>query len=294
MKRTSFALSTLLILFAGGVVGETTGESESIQDDILYKFTFTHLYFSKKKKGEDRALNSLKLIKDKNILPDDGDPFLVGKNFNNKTPKQIDRDFGKGFAKNLFNLKKGSWEGPFKSIYGFHLIKVSQVSKVKDPDSIGNYLPFKYYLSGHKLPSFADLVCIYNDQHDDPVELHLSFDEDPNIIWMRKVGAHDEWWLFPKTGATIFVNSEEPFWEDLLFTSSSGVINLSRYAASTPKAKRSEAFREEVISISLYTSSLSYTLTWPPVYEKSMGKCEYTSTPKNKEREEVPRLDSKT
>ena len=57
----------------------------------------------------------------------------MGKNFLKKTTKEIDRDFGKGFSDNIVNSKELNWVGPFKSIYGTHLIKISNITKSRSP-----------------------------------------------------------------------------------------------------------------------------------------------------------------
>ena len=105
-------------------------EAEYVMDT---RFSFTHLYFSKEKKGAERALNSLKQLRNLDTIPD-SDPFLVGKNFLNKTAKQIARDFGEGFSNNLIEAETGRWIGPFKSIYGSHLVKISKVVKARKPN----------------------------------------------------------------------------------------------------------------------------------------------------------------
>ena len=97
------------------------------------RFSFTHLYYSKDKNGSERAAQALEVINQQTEIPD-SDPFLVGKNFINKTLKEIDRDFGKGFSNNFSQGVKGSWLGPFNSIYGTHLIKISTIVEAKKPN----------------------------------------------------------------------------------------------------------------------------------------------------------------
>jgi len=96
------------------------------------RLSFSHLYFSKEKNGTKRALQALKVIQNQKSVPD-SDPFLVGKNFINKTSKEIDRDFGVGFSDHFINEVSGSWLGPFESIYGTHLVKISQITQPKSP-----------------------------------------------------------------------------------------------------------------------------------------------------------------
>jgi len=110
---------------------------EDKQDNYFLdnRYSFTHLYFSKENNGKARADNALiQLIK--NETTPRSEPFLVGKNFLNKTAKEIDRDFGKGFARNLINLREGVWMGPFDSIYGSHLVKTSNFKEARMPEYV--------------------------------------------------------------------------------------------------------------------------------------------------------------
>ena len=93
-------------------------KSDYFQD---VKYTFTHLYFSKDQQGLKRAQEALsKLMQtDEEIR---SDPFMGKKNFSLKTDKEIARIFGKGFSKNLHNMNLNEWSGPFRSVYGSHLI----------------------------------------------------------------------------------------------------------------------------------------------------------------------------
>jgi len=101
---------------------------------INKKYSFRHIFFSETKKNyEEIKLNlSEKSTKDK-IL---GDPFIHGNSFIGKDRAAIDSSFGKGFSKNLINLERNSWHGPFRSIYGDHLIYIFEIL----PDKI---IPFE-------------------------------------------------------------------------------------------------------------------------------------------------------
>ena len=45
----------------------------------------------------------------------------------------VERDFGGGFAKALAGLRIGNWEGPIRSGYGLHLVRVEKISPGKLP-----------------------------------------------------------------------------------------------------------------------------------------------------------------
>lgn len=45
----------------------------------------------------------------------------------------VERDFGGGFAKALLSVRRGDWEGPIRSGYGVHLVRVERVVPGKLP-----------------------------------------------------------------------------------------------------------------------------------------------------------------
>ncbi|QIK95921.1 peptidyl-prolyl cis-trans isomerase [Sphingomonas sp. HDW15A] len=45
----------------------------------------------------------------------------------------IERDFGSAFAKSLPELRRASWEGPVKSGYGIHLVRVTEIVPGRTP-----------------------------------------------------------------------------------------------------------------------------------------------------------------
>lgn len=54
-----------------------------------------------------------------------GDPFVFQTSFTSRTPEQVAKDFGPDFAKALFTLPPGSWQGPIQSGYGWHVVFVT-------------------------------------------------------------------------------------------------------------------------------------------------------------------------
>tara|TARA_A100001011_G_scaffold119231_1_gene125813 strand:+ start:41 stop:841 length:801 start_codon:yes stop_codon:yes gene_type:complete len=86
-------------------------------------FSFTHIYFAENKDGDSKAEKAKLDLKDnKSVL--NADPFLLGKNFSNRSLLDIKRDFGEDFATAFIDLSLNNWEGPIKSTYGSHLIKI--------------------------------------------------------------------------------------------------------------------------------------------------------------------------
>lgn len=86
------------------------------------RFTFTHLYFSAEKNGRQRAKEAIDNIAVNE--PPGSDPFMLGKNFVEKSREEIQRDFGKKFTEILIKPIFGSWVGPIESAYGFHIVKI--------------------------------------------------------------------------------------------------------------------------------------------------------------------------
>ena len=92
--------------------------------------TFSHVYFSSDKGGDDaakaRAVAVLKTLKDSTTrAPDLGDPFPDLYDFSAYEPEQIWRLFGHTpFADAVQTAPVGHWAGPFKSGYGWHLLYV--------------------------------------------------------------------------------------------------------------------------------------------------------------------------
>ena len=99
---------------------------------IPEQFDFTHIYFSKEDDGLARALNARALLdKSKEAK---GDVFFLGKNFTNKSPKELRKDFGVNFSLEFENLKLNEWSKPIESTYGSHLIKLVGIQAARIPE----------------------------------------------------------------------------------------------------------------------------------------------------------------
>jgi peptidyl-prolyl cis-trans isomerase C len=100
--------------------------------------SFRHLYFSFDRPGaRDRAVGILDKISGK---PADApevvrvaDPFMFQDYYAERAPDQIAKEFGPGFAKAVFQLKPGAWQGPIQSGYGWHLVFVSTIEPGRVP-----------------------------------------------------------------------------------------------------------------------------------------------------------------
>lgn len=104
------------------------------------RVSFRHLYFGPDQRGaraQDDAAKALDPIRGQ---PEDapaaqalGDPFMFQATFADRTPEQLAKDFGPGFASSLFALAPGSWQGPIESGYGWHLVFVSALAAGRVP-----------------------------------------------------------------------------------------------------------------------------------------------------------------
>ena len=115
------------------------------------RFTFTHLYFSSERNGKQRSEEALKIIREnKDALPK-SDPFMLGKNFVEKSRFEIQRDFGNKFSEVFEEPIFDTWLGPVESAYGFHAVKLlnkvesvtPSLNQVKEKVEVDFYLEEK-------------------------------------------------------------------------------------------------------------------------------------------------------
>jgi len=100
--------------------------------------SFRHLYFALDRPGaRERSGAALDKIAGK---PADApevagvaDPFMFQDYYAERTPEQVAREFGPPFAKALFQLKPGAWQGPVRSGYGWHLVFVAAIEPRRVP-----------------------------------------------------------------------------------------------------------------------------------------------------------------
>ena len=88
------------------------------------RFTFTHLYFSSERNGKQRSEEALRNIQGNEDTLPKSDPFMLGKNFVEKSRFEIQRDFGNQFSEVFEEPIFDRWLGPVESAYGFHAVKL--------------------------------------------------------------------------------------------------------------------------------------------------------------------------
>jgi peptidyl-prolyl cis-trans isomerase C len=110
---------------------------------IPAQIAFTHIYFSTSKRGsaaEDDASRVLARLSSHAIsaahLSTLGDPFMLQNEYPLQTQQQVKELFGEEFAGKLFRFEPGAsaWVGPFRSGYGFHLVRVLQKLPSRVPE----------------------------------------------------------------------------------------------------------------------------------------------------------------
>ena len=100
--------------------------------------SFRHLYFSfDRPRAHDAAAAALDKIAgepaDAAKVAAVADPFMFQDYYAERAPDQIAKEFGPGFAKAVFQLKPGAWQGPIQSGYGWHLVFVDAIEPGRVP-----------------------------------------------------------------------------------------------------------------------------------------------------------------
>jgi peptidyl-prolyl cis-trans isomerase C len=103
------------------------------------KVSFSHIYFSADRGGDQaarqRAEVALAGLDDGTTrAPDRGDSFPDLYDYSSFGPDQAVRLFGDGeFSHMLFKAPVGHWAGPFRSSYGWHLVRVQSKAASRTP-----------------------------------------------------------------------------------------------------------------------------------------------------------------
>ena len=94
---------------------------------------YEQVYVSTDKRGaraEDDARELLGLLAgdDPPSVDEAGDPILLEPRQPPSTPDEVARQFGAAFADALFGQPVGTWQGPVRSGYGLHLVRVTEAA----------------------------------------------------------------------------------------------------------------------------------------------------------------------
>src|SRR5215469_8232171 len=104
------------------------------------RYSFRHLYFSPDKRGknaQEDAANALAKIagqpEDSKLAASITDQFMFQDYYRDRTPEALAKEFGPLFTVALEKLKRGTWQGPIESGYGWHLVYVDTVISGRIP-----------------------------------------------------------------------------------------------------------------------------------------------------------------
>lgn len=100
--------------------------------------TFTHVYFSRERRGpavEADARRALATVtRSPDAAADLGDPFVLPFAFRRASTVDVASQLGEGFAAAVAGLPVGTWQGPVESSYGMHLVLVTERTEGRRPD----------------------------------------------------------------------------------------------------------------------------------------------------------------
>lgn len=91
--------------------------------------TFTHVYVDPDLRGARAFGDAVEIVAELRSREDAthdterlGDPFMLQSYYPEKDPQRIASLFGAGFARSVFDLSAGEWQGPVTSGYGLHAV----------------------------------------------------------------------------------------------------------------------------------------------------------------------------
>ncbi len=102
------------------------------------RLSFSHIYFSATNRTDAEqdaksALQRLRIGNGESAATTYGDPFLLDFEFQDKPLSEIEQTFGHEFSAAVASLATGEWQGPVRSTYGWHLVKVTTRAAARVP-----------------------------------------------------------------------------------------------------------------------------------------------------------------
>jgi hypothetical protein len=104
-------------------------ESNRQRYSVPAQLAFRQLYFAPGGAGgaaSPRAQAALSALQVNPAQPVQGDLMPLAEHFVGQSLVSVARDFGERFARQLFELPLGQWQGPLQSAYGWHLVYVER------------------------------------------------------------------------------------------------------------------------------------------------------------------------
>ena len=93
--------------------------------------SFSHVFFNSD--NRPYAQQDAKTVLAAGPAADSGDRFLLGGELAEAHRQTVENVFGPDFARDAFALEPGTWAGPLKSAYGFHLVRLDRKSEPVQP-----------------------------------------------------------------------------------------------------------------------------------------------------------------
>jgi peptidyl-prolyl cis-trans isomerase C len=107
------------------------------------RISFRHLYFSFDKHGTHTAEVAAAVLgqiagkpADSSAAAGFADPFMFQDYYADRSPDQVGSVFGAEFARSLFGLTPGAWQGPVESGFGWHLVFVDSLTTGRVPEFV--------------------------------------------------------------------------------------------------------------------------------------------------------------
>ena len=92
------------------------------------KFSFAHRYFSTDRRDNSQDI-ALQALTDTSLK---GDPFMLQREYAQRSQRDVGNLFGRDFAEKLAELPTSdAWQGPLKSAYGWHVVKLLNVAPAR-------------------------------------------------------------------------------------------------------------------------------------------------------------------
>ena len=92
------------------------------------KFSFAHRYFSTDRRDNSQDI-ALQALTDTSLK---GDPFMLQREYAQRSQRDVGNLFGRDFAAKLAELPTSdAWQGPLKSAYGWHVVKLLNVAPAR-------------------------------------------------------------------------------------------------------------------------------------------------------------------
>lgn len=102
---------------------------------IPERIGFAQLYFSPELRGaraEADAKSALAALRD-GTAAERGDPLMIGSDPAPRSASEIAEDYGEAFARELFAVQGSGWQGPIRSAFGLHLVRVLERQPARTP-----------------------------------------------------------------------------------------------------------------------------------------------------------------